>query len=158
LLLAAIVTVAHAGQATDTNVLPPNILLIVLDDFGYNDLGANGNPNTPTPYLDALAAQGIRYARHDADATCSVARAALMTGTYTAIHGLRPTHLGLSTGTPTIASTLRDAGYTTQHIGMRPRWNNHPDNWASTIGSASCIKTNCRARAATACISWLQPT
>jgi arylsulfatase A-like enzyme len=117
LLLAAIVTVAHAGQATDTNVPPPNILLIVLDDFSYNDLGANGNPNTPTPYLDALAAQGIRYTRHDADTTCSVARAALMTGTYPAIHGLRPTHLGLSTGTPTIASMLRDAGYTTQHIG-----------------------------------------
>jgi membrane-anchored protein YejM (alkaline phosphatase superfamily) len=51
----------------------PNILLIVLDDFGYNDLGANGNPTTPTPNLDGLAAQGVRYTRHYADATCSVA-------------------------------------------------------------------------------------
>ncbi len=117
LVIAAFVTVAHAGQPTDAKGPPANILLIVLDDFGYNDLGANGNPNTPTPNLDALAAQGTRYTRHYADATCSVARAALMTGTYPATHGLRPTHLGLSPGTPTIASMLRDAGYTTQHIG-----------------------------------------
>jgi arylsulfatase A-like enzyme len=96
---------------------PPNILLIVLDDFGYNDLGANGNPNTPTPHLDALAAEGILYTRHYADATCSVARAAMMTGTFPAIHGLRPNHLGLSVGTPTIASMLHDKGYRTQHIG-----------------------------------------
>jgi arylsulfatase A-like enzyme len=96
---------------------PPNILLIVLDDFGYNDLGANGNSRAPTPNLDALAAQGTRYTRHYADATCSVARAALMTGTFPAVYGFRPNHLGLSVGTPTIASALRDAGYRTQHIG-----------------------------------------
>jgi arylsulfatase A-like enzyme len=102
---------------TEVTAKPPNILLIVLDDFGYNDLGANGNPETPTPNLDALAAQGTRYTRHYADATCSVARAALMTGVFPAIHGLRPNHLGLSKGTPTIASMLSQAGYHTQHIG-----------------------------------------
>lgn len=95
----------------------PNILLIVLDDFGYNDLGANGNTQMPTPRLNALAAQGARYTRHYADASCSVARATLMTGTSPAVHGLRPSHLGLSVGTPTIASMLRDANYRTQHIG-----------------------------------------
>ena len=60
-------------QPTERPDGPPNILLIVLDDFGYNDLGANGNPETPTPNLNALAAQGARYTRHYADATCSVA-------------------------------------------------------------------------------------
>ncbi len=40
---------------------PPNILLIVLDDLGYNDLGVNVNSETPTPNLNALAAQGARY-------------------------------------------------------------------------------------------------
>lgn len=108
---------ARPPDTLQANVPLPNVLLIMLDDFGYNDLGANGNPKTPTPNLDALAAQGTRYTRHYADATCSVARAALMTGTYPAVHGLRPTHLGLSADTPTIASMLRDAGYTTQHIG-----------------------------------------
>jgi len=99
------------------NPAPPNILLIVLDDVGYNDLGVNGNPEPRTPHLNALAAQGIRFTRHYADASCSVARAALMTGNFPAAHGFRPAHLGLSSDTPTIASALRAAGYRTQHIG-----------------------------------------
>lgn len=109
--------VVEAQTTAQDKPSPPNILLIVLDDFGYNDLGANGNPRAPTPNLDALAAQGTRYTRHYADASCSAARAALMTGTFPAVHGLRPNHLGLSQGTPTIASALREAGYRTQHIG-----------------------------------------
>jgi arylsulfatase A-like enzyme len=96
---------------------PPNILLIVLDDLGYNDLGVNGNSETPTPNLNALAAQGTRYTRFYADSTCSVARAALLTGQFPAFHGLRPVHLGLSVGTTTIASALGQAGYRSQHIG-----------------------------------------
>ncbi|MAT94848.1 MAG: hypothetical protein CME59_19940 [Halioglobus sp.] len=96
---------------------PPNILLIVLDDLGYNDLGANGNPDMPTPRLDALAGQGSRYTRHYADSTCSVARVALLTGTYPSRYGFRPNKLGLSRDTVTIASTLRERGYLTQHIG-----------------------------------------
>ena len=107
----------QTSTPTKNTAPPPNILLIVLDDLGYNDLGANGNPNTPTPNLDALAAEGILYTRHYADATCSAARAALMTGTYPAVHGLRPNHLGLSVGTPTIATMLHDKGYRTEHIG-----------------------------------------
>ena len=110
-------TTPQAPSPAKAAAPPPNILLIVLDDLGYNDLGANGNPNTPTPNLDALAAEGIRYTRHYADATCSVARTALMTGTFPALHGIRPNHLGLSPGTPTIASMLQDKGYLTQHIG-----------------------------------------
>jgi arylsulfatase A-like enzyme len=117
LLAVAAGVVAYKRQPTEMPARPPNILLIVLDDFGYNDLGANGNPEAPTPNLDALAAQGTRFTRHYADASCSVARAALMTGTFPAVHGLRPSHLGLSLGTPTIASMLSQAGYHTQHIG-----------------------------------------
>lgn len=117
-----VLTISHVAasefsSAPEDQAKTPNILLIVLDDFGFNDLGANGNPRTPTPNLDAFAAQGIRYTRHYADATCSVARAALMTGRFPATHGLRPSHLGLSKDTPTIASVLSDAGYLTQHTG-----------------------------------------
>lgn len=108
-----------SGCEPSTNIEPsqPNILLIVLDDFGYNDLGANGNTKTPTPNLNELASQGIRYTRHYADATCSVARVALLTGTYPAVNGFRPARLGLSNDSPTIAKTLQQAGYRTQHIG-----------------------------------------
>lgn len=115
LIAGLILYIASSGKENDS--LRPNILLIVLDDFGYNDLGANGNPQTPTPNLDMLAAQGARYTRHYADATCSVARAALLTGQFPATYGLRPAHLGLSQDTPNIASVLGQDGYRTEHIG-----------------------------------------
>ena len=120
-LIALPVTHAGATRTDDTRAQTqnsrPNILLIVLDDFGYNDLGANGNPDTPTPNLNQLAAQGMRYTRHYAHSTCSIARTALMTGHFPSAHGIRPNHLGLSKGTPTIASALQHAGYHTEHIG-----------------------------------------
>ncbi len=116
-LLALSAGAAPTAVSPESSNAPPNVLLIVLDDFGFNDLGANGNPNTPTPNMDALAAQGVLYTRHYADASCSVARVALMTGTFPARHGLRPNHLGLSAGTPTIATMLQARGYRTQHIG-----------------------------------------
>lgn len=117
LLCTTMVCLLLGGCGGKEEQQPPNILLIVLDDLGFNDLGANGNDAAPTPHLNALAQQGMRYTRHYVDASCSVARAALLTGNYPAKYGFRPTHLGLSRGTPTIASVLRDAGYTTQHIG-----------------------------------------
>ena len=95
----------------------PNILLIVLDDFGYNDLGANGNPDTPTPSLDQFASEGIRFTRHYTDATCSASRVALLTGKHPANFGFRPAHIGLNPDTPTLAKSLQTAGYQTQHIG-----------------------------------------
>jgi arylsulfatase A-like enzyme len=105
------------GTSTSTDTARPNILLIVLDDLGYNDLGANGNPNTPTPNLDDFARQGIRYTRNYVDSSCTATRVALLTGRSPAENGFRPGHLRLSDDTITIASTLRDAGYHTEHIG-----------------------------------------
>ena len=118
LWLATCLVLAQLGGCSDTaKPAPPNILLIVLDDLGFNDLGANGNSAAPTPRLDELAAGGIRYTRHYAHASCSVARVGLLTGTYPARHGFRPTQLGLSPDTPTIASMLAEHGYRSHHIG-----------------------------------------
>ncbi len=118
LLLAALASdFSHALQPDAARVAPPNILLIMLDDAGYNDLAVNGNAAAPTPQLDEFARQGIRYTRHYADSSCSPARVATLTGRAPANFGFRPVHLGLSPGTPTIASMLRDAGYSTAHIG-----------------------------------------
>ncbi len=57
----------------------PNIVLIVLDDTGFSDLGAYGS-EIRTPHIDALAASGLRYNRFDTKAVCSPTRAALLTG------------------------------------------------------------------------------
>ena len=63
---------------------PPNIVLILADDLGWNDVSMNGpNPTTQTPNIDALAAEGITFTQgYAANGTCAPSRAALMSGRY----------------------------------------------------------------------------
>ncbi|HEX7035334.1 MAG TPA: sulfatase [Pseudomonadales bacterium] len=62
---------------------PPDIVLIVADDLGYNDISLNGNPLVRTPHIDSLARDGARFvAGYAAHSTCSPSRAALMTGRF----------------------------------------------------------------------------
>lgn len=78
---------------------PPNVILIVADDLGYNDLTWNGgglaNGTVPTPNIDALAREGVDFTQgYAGNATCSPSRAAMMTGRY-------PTRFGFEfTGIP----------------------------------------------------------
>jgi arylsulfatase A-like enzyme len=71
---------------------PPNIILIVVDDLGINDISATGtgfaNGAVPTPNIDRIAAEGANFQLgHSGSATCSPSRAALMTGRYPARFG-----------------------------------------------------------------------
>ena len=65
---------------------PPNIILIVADDLGYNDISLNGGGVAgivKTPNIDALAREGVHFTTaYAANATCSPSRAAMMTGRY----------------------------------------------------------------------------
>ena len=63
---------------------PPNIVLILADDLGWNDLSMNGpNPTIETPNIDALAAEGVTFTQgYAANGTCAPSRAALMSGRY----------------------------------------------------------------------------
>jgi arylsulfatase A-like enzyme len=74
---------------------PPNIIVIVADDLGYNDISFGGGGLVPTPNIDALAIGGAHAAvAYAANATCSPSRAAIMTGRY-------PTRFGFEfTGAP----------------------------------------------------------
>jgi arylsulfatase A len=59
----------------------PNILIVLVDDLGYGDLGCYGHPYIKTPHLDRFAQQGVRMTdMHSAATVCSPARAALLTG------------------------------------------------------------------------------
>lgn len=117
----------------------PNILLIVADDLGNNDLAINNN-NTEidTPNMDRIAREGVRFTRHYAHTVCSPARAALLTGLYPERLGFLPNGRGISPEVVTLPERLQEAGYATWHIGKwhigdldRTAWPDHQgfDHW-----------------------------
>ena len=105
----------------------PNILLIFVDDLGYGELGCQGNPEIPTPHIDALARGGIRFTSGYVSAPyCSPSRAGLLTGRYQTRFGHErnfigkqnlDSSIGLPTGERTLADALREAGYATGLVG-----------------------------------------
>ena len=93
----------------------PNIVLIVADDMGYSDLGCFGS-EIATPNLDALARGGVRFSQFYTTPKCFPSRAAVMTGLYPHQVGMGRT-AGHLRGAPTVAQTLRAAGYRTYMTG-----------------------------------------
>ena len=93
---------------------PPNIVFILLDDLGYNDISTFGggvaNGRVPTPNIDKLAADGAIYTQaYSGTGTCAPSRAMLMTGRYPTRTGFEftPTPDGMSMVVSTIANSMR---------------------------------------------------
>ena len=111
------------AQETAAPARRPNIVHIVGDDVGYDDLSCYGAPKLKTPNLDKLAAQGMRLTNFYAPSpTCTPTRAALMTGCYAQRVGLPRVlfpndNVGLNPNEITIAELLKSAGYATACIG-----------------------------------------
>jgi arylsulfatase A len=106
----------------------PNIILINCDDLGYGDLGCYGSDVHKTPVLDRLAEYGAKFTSfYMASPVCSPSRGAMMTGCYPKRIGfgdfagewvLFPGQgLGLHPKEYTLAKSLKQAGYSTMHIG-----------------------------------------
>ncbi|MFN5901235.1 MAG: sulfatase [Planctomyces sp.] len=132
-LLACLASCARAADQ-------PNIVLILMDDMGWRDVGFMGNKFTETPNLDRLAAGGLVFSQAYASApNCAPTRACLMSGQYTPRHGIytvvdprqppgspwqkllaADSESELNTDIVTIAESLRDGGYATGFFGM---WN-----------------------------------
>jgi arylsulfatase len=128
----------------------PNVVVILLDDVGFGHAGTFGGP-IPTPNIDKLAAQGLRYNRFHTVGVCSPTRAALLTGRNHHTVGFG-TITELSTGFPgyhsifprnaaTVAKILRDNGYSTAMFGKNhntPDWETNPigpfDHWPTGWG------------------------
>ena len=98
----------------------PNILLITADDLGCQ-LSCYGETRFATPQLDALAAEGIRFANfYVAQASCSASRSSLLTGLWPHQNGQYGlAHLGfrMPSGLPNLPALLQKAGYRTGIIG-----------------------------------------
>ncbi len=116
---------AYTGEAK-APAEAPNIVVIVLDDVGFADLGGYGS-EIRTPQLDALATNGLRYVNFRTCAMCSPTRAALMTGLNHHSAGVGwladidsgyPGYRGdLTLEAATLAEVLRDNGWSTMHVG-----------------------------------------
>ncbi|KAM6164331.1 arylsulfatase G [Rhynchocyon petersi] len=101
----------------------PNFVIILADDMGWGDLGANWAETKDTPNLDKMAAEGMRFVDfHAAASTCSPSRASLLTGRLGLRHGVTHNFAvssagGLPLNETTLAEALRPAGYVTGVIG-----------------------------------------
>ena len=102
--------------------MAPNMVLILSDDLGYNDVTYHGSNRGHTPFIDQIAAEGVQFtAAYAASTLCSPSRAALITGRYNDRFGYRInpslTPFDVTEGLPfdeaTLGEVLQGAGYDT---------------------------------------------
>lgn len=123
--LCALAVVWAACGGSEQAAPPPNIVVILADDMGYGDPGAwNPDSKVPTPHIDRLAAEGMRFTdAHSPSAVCTPTRYGLLTGRYAwrtrltqgVLVGYSPNLV--DTTRLTLPRMLRQAGYATAGIG-----------------------------------------
>lgn len=105
---------------------PPNLVLILVDDLGYGDVGFNGCQDIPTPHIDRLAAEGVIFTNgYVSYPVCGPSRAGLITGRYQDRFGFARNPLfapndpamGLPVAEETIAEVLHKVGYKSVALG-----------------------------------------
>ena len=118
-LLYVVLNLADAGAAER----PPNIVFIMADDLGMGDVGCYGGKAIPTPNIDRLATEGLRFTNaYSASAVCAPTRCGLMTGLHMGhatrrANGSKNGEIPLKSEEVTIAELLKRAGYATGGFG-----------------------------------------
>jgi arylsulfatase A-like enzyme len=149
IVLTALPVLAAEGRAAE-KPRPPNVIVVLIDDLGWSDLGCTGSDLYQTPHIDRLAARGMRFtSAYSACTVCSPTRAALLTGKYPARlhltdwipgHGRPRARLAvpdwqqfLPRGEVTLAGALKAAGYATAAVG---KWHlgNRDQGWPDRHG------------------------
>lgn len=110
----------------------PNLVVLLVDDMGYGDIGPFGSTLNRTPACDRMAAEGMKLTSFYAAPVCTPSRAQLLTGCYAKRVSLPAVifpaaKVGLSAGEHTVAQLLKEQGYATEcigkwHVGDQPEF------------------------------------
>ena len=126
LLLVFFVASFPPAMAATNSADKPNIVLVVMDNFGYGEIGVYGGGvlrGAPTPRIDSIAAEGFQFTNFNVEAECTPSRTSLMTGRYGIRARQRPEGpprgiwWGITAWEITLAEMLSNAGYATGIFG-----------------------------------------
>jgi len=140
--VAGIASLALSAAGTPQSAIPaphadapparPNIILVLMDDMGYGDIGSFGSTKNRTPHLDRMAAEGMRLTSFYVAPVCTPSRAQFMTGCYAKRVSLPNvigpvSSRGISAKEHTVAELLKQQGYATMcigkwHLGDQPKF------------------------------------
>ena len=113
----------------------PNVIILLVDDLGYMDLGFMGNTDVQTPNIDKLASESMSFTKAYSSCTvCSPTRSALITGRNPAAIGITTLHQAIQTEDKFISEAVQEAGYKTVALG---KW-----HIARTSGPQPCRPVN----------------
>jgi len=117
-LLAVIAIGIFLAQTVPAASEPPNIILIIADDVGREDIGAYGNKGVRTPNLDRMAQDGMTFTdAFDTCSSCSPSRCSIITSRYPHNTGAERLHMPLPADQVTFVEKLKAAGYWTAQAG-----------------------------------------
>ena len=126
----------HIAGGQSAQVAPPNIVMILMDDLGYGDIGSFGVPDARTPNIDRLAREGVKLTDFYANgANCSPTRTGFITGRYQQRFGIEQplppaSEGGVLPSETSLPRLLKQRGYATGligkwHLGAQPQF--HPN-------------------------------
>jgi N-acetylglucosamine-6-sulfatase len=144
-LLAFLVALATVGAAPQPRPRRPNLVVILLDDLRWDEMGCTGHPFAETPNIDRIAREGARFTNAFATTPlCSPSRASFLTGRYPHGHGIvdNVDRSAESHRLRTFPRLLHDAGYETAYVG---KWHMGTDDsprpgfdyWLSVAGQGT---------------------
>jgi arylsulfatase len=114
ILAFAIAISVSCGPAPESLARFDNVVLVTIDTLRADHLGTYGYPRPISPFIDSLAAEGVRFDRAISSSSHTApAHTSIFTGHHPAMHGVLFNGVKLQPGIPTLATTLRDAGFDT---------------------------------------------